>query len=186
MKLEEQLATLANLGLELDEGVTVDDLVYSFGREAYEEEPFDLILFVLGIEVEREPWGRSVCSRAWNFDTECINRTGDYVEIVNRLCRISGKPDRLKELSDFVDIDTGQAWLKYKVNDTERHWTVEVNDDWADTLTLRYVMDDIEQDGYRFYYKDNGQAMVLFFLDPQTAAELNKLSNNALAPVLVA
>jgi len=57
MRLEEQLAKLADLGLKLDDGITVDDLLYSFGREDYEKRPFDLILFVLGIEVEREPWG---------------------------------------------------------------------------------------------------------------------------------
>lgn len=186
MTLEEQLARLAKLGLKLDDGITVDDLLYSFGRETYEERPFDLVLFVLGTEVEREPWGRSVCSRVWNFDTECIGGTGDYVGIVNRLCRVAGQPDRLTDVSDFVDIDAGNAWLRYKVNGSERNWTVEVNDDWADTLTLNYVMDDIERDGHRFYCKDNGQAMVLFYLDPQTAAELNRLSNNALAPVLAA
>ena len=45
-------------------------------------------------------------------------------------------------------------------------------------------MDDIQRDGRRFYFKDNGQAMVLFYLDPGTAEELNRLSNNALKPAL--
>ena len=184
MTLEEQLAKLADLGLKLDDGVTVDDILYSFRRQDYEERPFDLILFVLGIEVEREPWGRSVCSRVWNFDTECIGGTGDYVSIVKRLCRVAAQPDCLQDVSDFVDIDSGKAWLRYKVNGKERNWTVEVDDDWADGLTLNYVMDDIERDGRRFYFKDNGQALVLFYLDSRAATELNRLSNNALKPVL--
>jgi hypothetical protein len=79
MTLEKQLAELNRLGLNLADGVTIDDLLYSFGRQEYEKKPFDLILFVLGIEVERKPWGRPICSRVWNFDTECINGTGDYV-----------------------------------------------------------------------------------------------------------
>jgi hypothetical protein len=103
---------------------------------------------------------------------------------VKRLCKVAGHPDHLKDISDFVDLDAGKAWLKYEVNGTERNWPVEVNDDWADTLTLSYVMDDIQHDGHRFFFKDNGQAMVLFYLDPAAAAELNKLSNNALKPVL--
>jgi hypothetical protein len=184
MTLEQQLAKLAELGLRLDDGITIDHILYSFGRKDYEERPFDLILFVLGIEVERAPWGRSVCSRVWNFDTECITSTGDYVRIVKRLCQVAGQPNCLKDVSDFVDIDAGKAWLKYKVGGTERNWPVEVNDDWADTLTLNYVMDDIERDGHRFYFKDNGQAMVLFYLDSKTAAELNLLPNNALKPLL--
>ncbi len=184
MILEQQLARLAELGLKLNNGITIDDLLYSFDRQDYEEQPFELILFVLGIEVEREPWGRSVCSRVWNFDTECITSTGDYVHIVNRLCHIAGQPDRLKDVSDFVDIDARKAWLKYKVDGIERNWPVEVNDDWADTLTITHVMDDIEHDGHRFYFKDNGQAMVLFYLDSKAAAELNRLSSNTVKPVL--
>ncbi len=183
MTLEEQLGKLAELGLKLDESVTIDDILYSGDREDYEERPFDLILLVLGGEVEREPWGRSVCSRVWNFDTECITSTGDYVGIVKRLCQVAGEPDRLKEVSDFVDIDAGKAWLKYKVDGTRRRRSVKVNDDWADTLTLAYVMEDIERDGRRFYAMDNGQAMVLFYLDSKTAAKLNRLSNNGLKPV---
>jgi hypothetical protein len=186
MTLEQQLAKLAELGLKLDDGVTIDDILYSFDRKDFEEQPFDLILFVLGIEVERAPWGRSVCSRVWNFDTECITSTGDYVRIVKRLCQVAGQPDRLEDVSDFVDIEAGEAWLKYKVDGTERNWSVEVNDDWADTLTVNYVMDDIERDGRRFYFKDNGQAMVLFYLDAGTAAQLNQLSNNALTPAVAA
>jgi hypothetical protein len=184
MTLEQQLTKLADLGLTLDDGITVDDILFSFGRKDYEKQPFDLILFVLGIEVEREPWGRSVCSHVWNFDTECITETGDYVRIVKRLCQVAGQPDRLTDVSDFVDIDAGKAWLKYMVDGIERNWPVEVSDDWADTLTVNYVIADIERDGRRFYFKDNGQAMVLFYLDPGTAAELNRLSRNALKPVL--
>lgn len=65
MTLEDQLAKLADLGLKLDDGVTIDDILHSFDRDDYEERPFDLILFILGIEVERAPWGRPVCSRVW-------------------------------------------------------------------------------------------------------------------------
>ena len=185
MTLEQQLAKLAELGFKLNDGITIDDILYSFGRAEYEEQPFDLILFVLGIEVERAPWGRWICSRVWNFDTECINSTGDYVRIIERLCQVAGKPNHLKNVSDFVDIEADKAWVKYKVDNTERSWDIEVNDDWADTLTLNYIMEDIEDNGCHFYFKDNGQAMVLFYLNTQIAMELNRLSNNALKPVLV-
>lgn len=184
MKLEEQLVELSKLGLDLAEGISIDDVLYSFEREDYEDEPFDLILFVLGIEVERQPWGRPVCNRVWNFDTECIESPGDYVRIVRRLTEIADATTRITELSDFVDLDAGQAWLKYKIDGAERHWDVEVNDDWADTLTVSYVMADIEGDGKRFFFKENDQAMVLFFLDQPTASELNELSGHALKPVL--
>ena len=180
MKLEEQLETLARCGIHLSEGVSKDDLLYSFGREAYESKPFDVLLFMLGAEVEREPWGRAICSRVWNFDTECIHGTGDYVRILKRLCDVAGHPGLLSDVADFVDVASGEAWLKYVIDGRSQEWTVAVIDDWADTLTLAYVMDDIERDGRRFYFKDNGQAMVLYYLDAESAGEINRLSNNSL------
>ncbi len=184
MKLEQQLASLAELGFRLNEGVSVGDFLKEFDREEYEKQPFDLLLFVLGGQVEREYGWQCICSRVWNFDTECIENPGDYVHIVKRLCEVAGKPDYLTDVSDFVDLDTGEAWLKYTVNGIQRNWNVEINDDWVDMLTVAYVMDDIEQDDFHFFFKDNGQAMILFYLDPASAVELNKLSNNALEPVL--
>ena len=181
--LEEQLAKLAELGLKLDKGISIDDLLYSAKRKEYEEQPFDLILFVFGSEVERAPWGRPFCSRVWNFDPECITATGDYVSIVKRLCQVAGRPGCLKQVRDFVNIRAGKAWLRYKVDGTQRNLRMEVNDDWADVETLMRVMADIERDGHRFYFVDNGQSMILFYLDAEKAAELNRLSNDAFEPV---
>ena len=180
MKLEQQLTTLAELGLKLNDGVTIDDLLYSFDREDYEEEPFDLILSVLGSEVESEPSGRDFCSRVWDFDVECIVETGDYVRIVERLCKVAGRPGLITEIEDYVNLETGEAWLKYTIDGLRREHTVAVNDDWADGETIDRVMSDIERDSYRFYGKDNGQATVWFYLDEDTAAKLNELSGGAL------
>lgn len=180
MTLEEQLDALSKLGLALNDGVTVDDLLYSFDREEYENEPFNLILFVLGIEVEREPWDRSVCSRAWNLDMECIDGTGDYVRIVKRLCEVAGQPNLITDIEDFVDIESGQAWLNYSVDGQQRNYTINVDNDWADPNVIAKIMSDIERDGFRFYGKDNGQASIWYYLDSDTAKKLNALANNAL------
>ena len=180
MTLEEQLESLSELGLKLNKGVTVDDLLYSFSREEYESEPFELILFVLGIEVERQPWGRPICSRAWNLDMECIENTGDYVQIVTRLCEVAGQPDLITNIEDFVDLELGQAWLKYTIDGQTRNYTVTVDNDWADADTISKIMADIERDGFRFYAKDNGQASIWYYLDDETAKKLNALSGNAL------
>jgi hypothetical protein len=184
MTLEHQLDTLSKMGLTLDDGVTIDDLLYSFDRREYEKRPFDLLLFVLGIEVEREPWGRAICSRVWNFDTESIYGPGSYERIVKRLCRLTGDPDYLKDIRDFVDIDSGEAWLEYRLGDAVRRLRLDVNDDWADLSSMTDVMYDLERDGRRFYAKDNGQAMVLYYLDEHSANQLAQLCGDALRAVL--
>ena len=171
--LEEQLAKLEECGIVLDPGITIDDVLYSFSRSQYEERPFDLLLFVLGIEVEREPRNRTFCSRVWNFDSECICEAGDYIRIVNRLCLVAGNPELITDIDDFVDLEKGEAWLTYTIDGIVRRWKVAVDNDWADVLTLAYVMGDIERDGRRFYAKGNGQMLILFHLDRETADKIN-------------
>ncbi len=184
MKLETQIEKLAEIGLHLSDGVTVDDIVYSFPRQEFEDNPFDLILFSYGIEVEREPWGRRVSMQVWNFDTECIVGTGSYVAILKEFARITGEPERLTELDDFVHMEDREAWLEYCIDGRRQRWDVDVIDDWADTLALNYVMDDIERDGHRFYFRDNGQAMVLFYLDLPSVTVLRSLCPHPIEPVV--
>ncbi|QGJ70409.1 Hypothetical protein PBC10988_21060 [Planctomycetales bacterium 10988] len=168
------------MGLKLEENVSIDDLLYSFDREAYEEEPFDLLLFMLCSEVEREPWGRDFCRNVWNFDTECIAKDGDYVAIVKKLADLSGRSEELSDLEDHLDFEENTGWLKYKLAGKEQTWDLEIMDDWADTLTLCYVMEHLEQKNCYFYSKDNGQAMILFYLPQEVAEQLNILTNGAL------
>jgi hypothetical protein len=183
MELESQLAKLAELGLVLNDGITIDDLIYSNDRSTYENNPFDPILHVLGIEVEREPWGRWICDRVWNFDTECISGTGNYVKIVKRLCLLAGNTE-LVDIVDFVDLEANSGWLEYTIDGRKQRHTIEISDDWADTLALTYVMEDLQQDDKQFYTKDNGQAMLLFYLDREVAIALNDLCDDALEPII--
>src|SRR5688572_17241880 len=104
MKLEHQVAALAELGLRLEAGLGIPELLHSFDRAKYEARPFELLLFMLGAEVEAEPWGRRFCNRVWNFDTECIVGTGAYVAIAKQLARVAGRPDALTGLRDHVDL----------------------------------------------------------------------------------
>lgn len=176
MKLEEQLATLATLGLTLEPGITIDDLRYSWG-DSYEAQPFDLILFALGSEVEREPWGRRISRHVWNFDTECIEGEGSYARIARELCALAGRPDA------FTDIRDDGKTIAYKVDGEEQKWDIEIDDDWADTLVVAYMMGDLERDGRMFRSKDNGQAMILFYLDDEQTRRLSELAKEKLTTV---
>jgi hypothetical protein len=186
LELETQLAKLAELGLALNAGIEIEDLLYSLDRSELEAEPFLPLIGLLGVEVEREPWGRRICDRVWNFDTECINAPGDYVKIVQKLGMLIGDPDYLTELVDSLDFETDDAWLEYTVEGRRQHWSIELNDGWADMITLSYVMEELQRDRKQFYSIDNGQAMILFYLDPETAAKLGELCDEDLEPVIPA
>lgn len=189
MKLEDQLSSLAELGLSLAPGRTVDELLRSFPREDYEREPFDLVLLLLGSEVAEAPWGRRFCDRVWHFDTECVYDEGAYVEIAEALCRLTGRMDALTDLRDHVDIEAGEAWLEYTVDGRRRHWDIKVEDDWVDATVVEAIMADLEYDGRRFYEvdqgQDKGQDLILLFADDDVAGRLNALRDKRLVvPVL--
>jgi hypothetical protein len=82
-----------------------------------------------------------------------------------------------------VDIEEGTAWIEYTVDGKQRRWDIEVNDDWADTMIVAYLMGDLERDGHLFRAKDNGQAMVLFYLDDAAARRLSELAQEPLTNV---
>ncbi|MFJ7495842.1 hypothetical protein ACIQZB_32590 [Streptomyces sp. NPDC097727] len=176
MRLEDQLDRLAELGLPLAAGRTVDELLYSWPREAYERKPFDLVLFALGCAVEDEPWGRWFCDRAWHFDTECVRGRGSYVAIARQLCRIAGRPDALSGLRDHVDLGAEEAWIAYTADGRRVNWPIEVRDDWADLMVVGYLINELERGDGRFHVRRNGQAMTLFFLDGDAAARLTMLA----------
>lgn len=178
MKLEEQIEKLSEIGLFLNNGVSIDDLLLSYSREEYESAPFDLILFVYGIEIEEEPWGRFICDQAWNFDVEAIEDNGSYVEIVKQLHRISGNSKRIEGLIDSIDIEGSRALLQYEIDGVKREFRPVVDNDWADAEIIEKIMNDLRQPGYNFYPKDNGQASIWFYLSEQQALALNKLANN--------
>jgi hypothetical protein len=184
LKLEAQLDKLAQLGFVLNPGITIEDILFSFDRQALESDPVRLLLFAFGSEVEREPKGRRICNRVWNFDPECISGTGDYVKIVRQLCLLGGDADYLQEIADYIDLDEGESWLEYIVVENRQHWSIESNDDWADMLALSYVMEDIQRDGCQFYSLDNEQAMILVYIDPDTAVKLSDLCDEDLEPVI--
>lgn len=178
MKLEEQIEKLSEIGLFLNEGVSINDLLISFSRDEYESNPFDLILFVYGVEIEEEPWGRFICDKAWNFDVEAIEDNGSYVNIVKQFHRISGRSKRIEKLTDLVDIEGSRAELHYEIDGVERTFEPVVDNDWADASVVEAVMNDLKEPGYDFYPKDNGQASIWFYLSERQALELNKLANN--------
>lgn len=178
MNLEKQISMLGELGLPLNDGVTVDDLLLSWSREEYESAPFDLILLAYGSQIEAEPWGRHICDKAWNFDAECIEDNGDYAAIVHHFHRITGRKMLLEAVSDEVDTEADHAALRYRINSEDRNLRPRVDDDWVDPAIVQQIMDDMKEPGFDFYGRDNGQSTVWFYMTPENAAALNDVACN--------
>lgn len=178
MKLEEQISKLKDIGIILNEGVSINDLLISFSRDEFEKSPFDLILIAYGFEIEEKPWGRYFCDQAWNFDVEAIEGDGSYVEIVKQFHRITGKSKRIEGLKDQVDIERSHANLQYSVDGIERTFHPIVDNDWADAQVIDSIMEDLRESDHNFYPIDNGQASVYYYLTETQANRINSLADN--------
>lgn len=181
--LETQIAALKDAGLSMHPERTIDELLTSWPRADYESDPYNLILFMYGGEVEAEPWGRHFCDRGFNLDMECLAEAGDYVRALTEVARITGRQHLVSGMSDNFDIEAETAEIKYTLQGRQRALKAKVDNDWADPEAVAAFMRDLETaigDGRRFWAADNGQASVLFFVTDAEAAKVNALRHDIL------
>jgi hypothetical protein len=135
LSLEQQYKTLSLCGIKLRAGLTVEHLLTSVERETFEEEPYTLLLSVMGRELEVEPF-EYASDDIWCFDVECIEDHNDYIRIAERLRDLAGGAFPLEEIKDFVDIEQRKAWLSFRLDGKSYEWPASVVDDYADPQIL--------------------------------------------------
>ena len=135
ISLEQQYKTLSLCGIKLRPGLSVEHLLASFDRETFEEEPYTLLLTLMGRELEVEPFEK-VSDDIWCFDVECIEDHNDYARIAERLRDLAGESFPLEDIKDYVDVEEQQAWLSFRLDGEDYKWTASVVHDYADPEIL--------------------------------------------------
>ena len=174
--LEAQLDVLATCGIRPKQGVTVDDLLYSFDREKYEKEPYTPLLCILGSETERD-LTTFLSDNVWHLDTECIEDHGSYAHVAYRMTDLSEGSLPVSDVRDYVDIESGQARLSFVLNGEEIKWDARVQDDWIDPAILtKFVrLLDEQKAGVRFTYLNlKGQDCIIGCSTEDQLRELRK------------
>lgn len=184
--LEKQIEALADLGLELNPGVTEADLTAFRERAALEAKPFVGLVEVMGIDLEREPYS-PICDRLWMCDFERIEDHGAYRDVVLRLEAMTGGQLGLTEVKDYVDVEEGTAWVEFDHGGQRVRWDLVVEDDWLDPdVLVRYDRLLGEAGSARRIYSnpsDYGQVAFLEALTAAEKAELDRLTRIELAPI---
>jgi len=181
--LERQIAQFEAAGLKLNPGITLDDLVHSYPASEYAGDPYRLLLFMYGSEVEREPWGRRICDSVLNFDYECIDGEGSYVRIAEDFARLAGVRNFLSDLRDDADLTKETGTLTYRARGELRTVPFRIDNDWADPNAIESILSDMQQlagDGRTFWGSDNGQSVILVFVDKPASSRLNALAEDLL------
>jgi hypothetical protein len=126
-----QLTELAKLGFTPAAEVTPDDWVAFHPLSDYEAKPYYHIIEALGSEIQRDDY-LPMCSSLWMCDYERIEDHGAYREIIERLQLLSGSQLPISNISDFVDIEEGKAWVEFDLGGVRQHWDAKIDNDWMD------------------------------------------------------
>jgi len=161
VSFEQQLITLASCGIELAPGVQPQALLRSFDREAFEAEPYRLLLVCMGDRAGNtsHAGGTGYASdNIWHFDTECIEDDGAYVAIARRMMDLAQGELPLEDIADHVDVEAGQAHVAFRLAGQSHRWDAEVEGDWVDSSILSRFAGLLTRvgRGRRFTYIDLG------------------------------
>lgn len=130
---ERQLRELQKMGISHRAAVQTKEIL-KFRPEAYEEEPYKLLLISLGGQVRsQEP----ISDQIWLFDQECIYGPGDYAKIAARMRGMSGGELPLTDIADDVDLAGGTAQLEFMLEGEKHRWTFAVRQNSVDMNVIR-------------------------------------------------
>jgi hypothetical protein len=159
VSLEQQVEILRECGFALKPDMAVSLFLNSFDREVYENDPYLPAFIIMGSEIEQESFLPG-SERIWAYDAECIEDHNAYVEIAISLCELANGRLPLENITDYVDVEKGEAWISFEMKGKKYKWTAEVNDDWLDETVLFRFADLFAslKTGRRFtYLHDGGQ-----------------------------
>jgi hypothetical protein len=175
--LEEQLTTLVALGVRLAAEVSPADIRAAADPVELEQQPYVHLLSVLAAEppLPGEPFVPGMATNVGWFDLEFVDAPDAYSAPIRFLAAVTGRADRLTELDSAIDLEAAEGAVSYRLDGDPRSWEVEVRDDWADTMVLSYVLDDLvspQADAATF---SDGQRFGFVVVDPAQREPLQQL-----------
>lgn len=168
--VEDQLDELAACGIGLNRGVSLEETLKSIVvgapslRAEMESKPYRLLVEALGGETWREPYP-PMGTRVWMLDSEIVEHTDSYKEIVERLEFITDDAAGLTDIKSNLDEDSGVATVAFSFRGQPIEAKLAVDNDWLD-CTILFLYDQLLEHagaGRRLYTnpQDYGQALLV-------------------------
>jgi hypothetical protein len=172
---ENQLNKLSELGIFMSADLKKELLLEEFSRNEYEEDPYNLLLLTLGGEVEVNGEFINVSEEIWYLDTECIEDHGDYARIIIRLENMTKL--NLNNITDYVDIQNGTAWVSFEYINELIRWEMKVYDDWLDMEIFKKFNELIKtEQSMKLYISILDQGCLMGYFNKEQVIEINKLT----------
>ncbi|MDM3870154.1 hypothetical protein QSV34_02165 [Porticoccus sp. W117] len=135
ISVEEQLSKIQECGIHMNSDSTLEDLFIWEDRSAIESAPYKPIIEALASEIEREPYS-PISNNLWMCDYERIEDHGAYIEIIERLELMTNGALDLTNISDYVDVEEGTAWVQFEFRGKQIKWEATVDNDWLDPYII--------------------------------------------------
>lgn len=177
--VESQLGRLGRFGIRPNPGVRPDDLFVNFSREELEEEPFTLLLPVLGGSREvSEGVYEPIADGILYLDGECIENADVYLEILNRLQTMTGGILTLENASAATDEDAGTITVAFHFNGKECSWLLGASGAEIDVRFFSAYNALLREAGAdkRIQISVSSESLLVIYLDKKSDKELNKLA----------
>jgi len=133
----------------------------------------------MGNEIEK-PAGNwiPISNDIWYFDTECIDDSGVYVEIMDRLMKLTQGYLKFDNIEDYIDIENNKAWVSFYFKDNYYKWNLEVEEDWFDFTLIQRLNDLLGDCAYnkKFAVAVLDQTCLIGFLGSEQLENINRLS----------
>jgi len=133
ISLEQQLENLGTCGIHLKTEFSVETLLKEFAREKFEERPYaGAVISIAGVAATGAPLSNNL----FHLDTECIEDTGSYARIAERMRDLAQGDLPIENIRDHVDHANGDAWVAFELGGETIEWHARVKDDWIDPEIL--------------------------------------------------
>ncbi len=207
----EKLAALEQVGISLNDGITLETVAESWGMDALDSEDMQSFLHYISGYAEMdlddednddnnddEHWTR-LCRNLLNFDTECIEgNEGEYADKVSELAALAQgdlKLEDVKEKFDYeglrdygnsFDFDKMLVTITFVFNGQPQELKFEQKSDWFDPRVMTKLDELLRESGSprRFFgLPVDGQSALIGCLLPEQISKLSELTGiQILAP----
>lgn len=162
--VEDQLSKVKECGILMRSDATLEDLFIWEDRAAIESNPYKPLIEALASDIGREPYS-PISNSLWMCDYERVEDHGAYVEIIERLELMTNRALNLSNITDYVDIEEGKAWVLFDFNGKQIKWEAAVDDDWLDPYIIAKYDALLKSSGSdtRIYSNHTDYGQVAFF-----------------------
>ncbi|GMQ60538.1 hypothetical protein AN1V17_49380 [Vallitalea sediminicola] len=177
--LKTQLEKLEEVGISINPDIDRNQIFNVFDKEEYEEDPYGSLLIALGCEVETsQDCGKPISKNIWYLDTECIEDTGDYVSVMEKIVCLAHDSLQLSNIHDYIDMDENKAWIAFDLGEETYKWNLEFNDDWLDVKIFSMINKLLlnTNSTSQLVISVLDQSILIAFLENDKMDNLNKIS----------